>query len=395
MSVTTAADPGRESSDVAAAAESETSNPGTAVSNRVSYVVPCAVFLVSRLALALLAHSAPSLLPSIRTNPSVLPRSDPLASAWSWFSPWFRFDAKWYVDVAQHGYHWGRVAETNTNFFPLYPLLIKIVHPFTLGSYWIAALLIANLSFLAALILVWNWARAKWGPQVALRAVLFVTVFPFSFFFAAPYAEPVFLAFAVASFLFAERDSWMLATVCAALTAVTRPVGLAVVAALIIWSIAQGRWKRAVGTCAAVLPFLLYLAYLGVTVGHPMGFAVYHTYGWVPPSGSIFHTIAIQFHTPLSPFDRVDAAVSVLFAGSAIIVWKRMNPAYALYVLLGIALPLSRSLAGMERYVIVLFPVMAAWGLSWRKSVHLAVFALSLFLLVIATSMFATGYSLF
>jgi hypothetical protein len=362
---------------------------------RRSDLIPMIIFLLSRLGFALLAHAAPSLLPSIRTNPSVLPRNDPLASAWSWFSPWFRFDAKWYVDVAAHGYHWGPVSQTNTNFFPLYPLLIKIVQPLTLGSYWIAALLVANLSFLAALLLLWRWAFRKWGSSVALRVVLFVAVFPFSFFFATPYAEPVFLALAVGAFLCAEQDKWALSAALAGLSAVTRPVGLAVIAGLAVWALAQGRPQRVLGMSLAVLPFLLFLAYLGFALGHPTGFAVYHTDGWVAPRGGLMRTIEIQFSTRLTPFDRIDAFVSILFVVSAVFVWRKIGPSYAVYVLLGVALPLSRSLAGMERYVSVLFPVMAVWALPERRTLQMAVFAISLFLLVVATSMFATGYALF
>src|SRR5947209_11348810 len=87
------------------------------------YAVPVTVFVLSRSMLAILAWLAPHLLQPLRINKPVLPRTDLLASAWGWTSPWFRFDAHWYVDVAQHGYRYGTIAHTNTNFFPLYPLL--------------------------------------------------------------------------------------------------------------------------------------------------------------------------------------------------------------------------------------------------------------------------------
>jgi hypothetical protein len=144
-----------------------------------------------------------------------------------------------------------------------------------------------------------------------------------------------------------------------------------------------------------LLPFLAFVAYLWATTGHPLAFTVYHTAGWLPPRGGVITTISRQFHTSLSPFDRVDAAVSLLFLVSAAAVWRVYGFAYAAFVALGVFLPLTRSLAGMERYVTVLFPVPAAWA-TWRTPIgQAAIFALCLLLLTAATCMFAVGYALF
>ena len=102
------------------------------------------VFLVSRAFLFVLARFAPDLLTPLHRNSTYLPRTDPLAQVWDWTSPWFRFDARWYVDVAEHGYHYGSGGSFNTNFLPLYPLLIRAVQPLALGSAWFAAWLLAN-----------------------------------------------------------------------------------------------------------------------------------------------------------------------------------------------------------------------------------------------------------
>lgn len=360
-----------------------------------AYWVPVSVFVVSRVFLAILASAAPHLLGRLRINPSLLPRHDPLAALWAWTSPWFRFDAGWYVGLAQHGYRWGAISQTNTNFFPLYPLLIRLVQPLTINDPWLSALVVANLSFLAALIVLYRWSLQRWDRRIALRVVLLTTTFPFSFFYAAPYAEPLFLALAIAAFVLAERDQWGGAAVAAGLSSVTRPVGLAVVAALVVLALVRRGPRETLIAATACVPFLLFVGYLGVAVGHPFGFAVYHTGGWMAPRGNLLTTIERQFHTQLSPFDRVDAALSLLFLLSALPVWRRIGPAYALYVILGVGMPLSRSLAGMERYVIVLFPSFAAWA-TWRsKLTQAAIFALFLLGLVIATTMFADGYSIF
>lgn len=359
------------------------------------YIIPAVVFTVSRVFLAVLAWVAPHLLGRLRINPSLLPRHDPLASVWAWSSPWFRFDARWYVGVAQHGYHWGSVSHTNTNFFPLYPILIRLTQPLTLNDPWLAALVVSNAAFLAALVLLYRWALARSGSSVALRVILLTVAFPFSFFFAAPYAEPLFLALAIAAFLLAENDRPALAALAAGLSSVTRPVGLAVVAAIVILAYRRFGIRRALIASAGIVPFLLFVLYLGVAVGHPLGFAVYHTYGWLAPHGGVLTTIGSQFHTRLSPFDRIDATLAALFLLSVIAVRRRVGLGYAVFVLLGVLMPLSKSLAGMERYVIVLFPSFAAWA-TWRnKAVQATLFGTFLLGLVIATTMFADGYSIF
>jgi hypothetical protein len=342
-----------------------------------------------------LARYSASLIPPSNRYHSVLPASDPLGALGAWASNWFRFDARWYVDVAMHGYHYSTPAASNTNFFPLYPILIRVVEPVTLGSPWIASWLISNLAFLAAVLLVWTWAQERWGKQVALPTVLLLCVFPFAFFYVAPYAESLFLALAAGAFLLADRDRWGWAAVLAGLSAVTRPTGIAVIGGLLVIALLRRQGRAAAFSAAALLPFLLFVGYLGLTVGDPLAFTVYHTAGWLPPHGGLTGTVTEQFHTKLSPFDRVDAAAVLVFLASAVPVWRRIGPGYAVFVVLGVVLPLVRSLAGLERYVIVLFPVFAVWA-QWKNGlVRVAIFALSLLLLLIGTALFAGGYAVF
>lgn len=362
---------------------------------RAEYFLPLCIFLVSHVSLLVLAHAAPDILQLLHRYHTYLPRTDPLARAWTWTSPWFRFDAYWYVDVAEHGYRYGAVPVTNTNFFPLFPLCIRALQPLTLGSPWIAAWLVANLFSLGSLLLLWHWARERWDQSIALRVLLLTAAFPFAFFFMAPYSESVFLALALAAFILADANRWPAAAVLAGLSAVSRPVGVVVVVSLVIMALYQRKPRAAAVAAAGMLPFIAFVLYLGLATGHPLGFTVNHSEAWVPPHGGILATIGSQFHTQLSPFDRADAAVSVLFLLSVIPVWRRLGPAYAAFVLLGVLLPLSRGLVSMERYVIVLFPAMAVWA-TWRsRAVQIALFALCVLGLALATVMFADGYAIF
>ncbi len=341
---------------------------------------PVAVFFASRAILALLGWLSPRLLasPHISANASVLPANDTLYRGGSWTQPWFRFDTGWYVGVAEHGYHWGMASRANTNFLPFYPGLIDFGRFLLHVSPWLAAWLVSNIAFLIAVILLWEWSRRRFTDPVAQRFLILLCIFPFSFFYATPYSESVFLALAVAAFLLAESDHWTAAVVAASLSTVTRPVGLAVIVGLVAMAVSQRNGRRAFAAILGVLPLAGFSFFLMNAFGHPLAFLVSHSGGWVKPHGGILTTFASQFNTYLTPFDRIDAFLAVLFLGGGIAAWRKLGAGYGAYVLSGTLLPLVHGLVGMERYVIVLFPAFAVWAALKSKPLQIALFSISL-----------------
>lgn len=136
---------------------------------------------------------------------------------------WQRWDAQWYLGIAQHGYF----SAQSTAFFPLYPLLIRAV-TLVIGPHWLAAaLLVANLGALGAFIGLGLLAAHEGGSsRAASETIRVFAAYPLAFFLAAPYTEGVFLAFAVIGLLAIRRGWWRWATLCAALALLTRPTGI-------------------------------------------------------------------------------------------------------------------------------------------------------------------------
>ena len=66
----------------------------------------------------------------------------------------------------------------------------------------------------------------------------------------------------------------------------------------------------------------------------------------------------------------------------------------AAFVAAGAMLPLLHGLAGMERYVIVLFPVFAAWATVGGRRTQAVLFGASLLGLTLGATMFFAGYTL-
>src|SRR5437764_8661569 len=98
-------------------------------------------FLATRLAFVVIGLAAPLLFADHATRTPPVPTG----------SGWLRWDAQWFVGIAEHGYGWTADPAGHfsaTAFFPLYPLL---THAFSLAGLvpGPAAPLIANAAFLA------------------------------------------------------------------------------------------------------------------------------------------------------------------------------------------------------------------------------------------------------
>ncbi|MGH2589264.1 MAG: mannosyltransferase family protein, partial [Actinomycetota bacterium] len=139
------------------------------------------------------------------------------------FTAWERFDALWFLRIADSGY---RPGDGSAAFFPLYPLAIRAVS-FALGGHpFGASVLISNAAFLGALVMTYRLTEFELGERRARTTVVLLSFFPTSFFFLMPYTESLFLLLAVTAFTFARRGRWAVAGAAGALAALTRGVGL-------------------------------------------------------------------------------------------------------------------------------------------------------------------------
>jgi len=150
-----------------------------------------------------------------------------------------RWDALWYVRVAEQGYGYevrlpnGDV-HSNLAFFPLLPWLERLLHSLTPLSYADAGFVVSLLSSLAAAWGIFAVADHVYGGRVALYAVLSWAVLPVGIVQSMAYSESLFTALAAWSLYAVLTGRWITAGVLASLAGLTRPVGLAVV--LAVWA---------------------------------------------------------------------------------------------------------------------------------------------------------------
>ncbi|MGW1560150.1 mannosyltransferase family protein [Streptomyces sp. NPDC002144] len=155
-----------------------------------------------------------------------------------------RWDSLWYTRVAELGYGYevrlpnGDV-HSNLAFFPLLPWLERLLHAFTPLSYAGAGFAVSLLASLAAAWGIFAVAELVHGRRAAVCAVLLWAVLPVGIVQSMAYSESLFTALAAWALYAVLTGRWPAAGALAALAGLTRPVGLAVVAAVWVAGIAS------------------------------------------------------------------------------------------------------------------------------------------------------------
>lgn len=290
------------------------------------------------------------------------------------FTAWERFDALWFLRIAEEGY---RVGDGSAAFFPLFPLAVRAAS-FLVGGHALgAAIVVSNLAFLAALVVTYLLTDLEYGERRAQATVVLLAFFPTSYFFLMPYSESLFLVLAVSAFWFARRGSWVGAGIAGALAALTRSVGIALAPALAIEALhrrAEGRGRAWPGLLAAVATAGGTLAYLGwweLRAGDAL--APLHTQqGWERgfswPWATVWEATRAAFSyvgDTNGGYWLLDWLIVIPFLAAAAYAVARYRPSYGVYVLVTLLIPLSfvfedRTLMSMPRFVLVAFP--AFWA---------------------------------
>ncbi|MFJ8053440.1 mannosyltransferase family protein [Streptomyces luteogriseus] len=158
-----------------------------------------------------------------------------------------RWDALWYVRVAELGYGYEvRLANgdvhSNLAFFPLLPWLERLVAAVSPVSYADGGFLVSLVSSLAAAWGIFAVADHVYGRRAGVCAVLLWAVLPVGIVQSMAYSESLFTALAAWSLYAVLTGRWVTAGTLALFAGLTRPVGLAVVAA--VWVAAVVSFAR-------------------------------------------------------------------------------------------------------------------------------------------------------
>jgi hypothetical protein len=323
-----------------------------------------------------------------------------------------RFDGLWFLRIATGGYEDG---DGSAAFFPGYPVLIRAVSPMLGGHPLAAALLISNAAALGVMVALYFLTSSEFDERVARRAVLYLAVFPTSFFLLAPYSEALFLLFVLLSLWGARGGRWWIAGVAGAAAAATRNVGVLVVLPLIAEAVHQHRegrpgrmGARVAWSIVPVVGLAAYLGYWQVTAGDWLA-PVHQQANWqrsvvFAPAALIEGTL-VAFRFPgryPGGYHLMDWLVVAPALVAAVWVVIRTRPVYAVYTWVSILAPLSfvfapRPFMSLPRFLLVVFPLLWAPAViaGRRPWVHGAVVAVSSVLLGILALLFVNWYFVF
>jgi hypothetical protein len=314
---------------------------------------------------------------------------------------WARWDAGWYLSIAERGYWFDPDGPSNVAFFPLLPLLIKAVGALT-GNLVVAGLLVVNLAALGATLALWRWVRAEAGSAAAERAALWLLVYPFSFFLHSIYAESLFFLLATLALSASARGQRLTAGLWGALAATARPMGVLLTPAL-----AWGLWRdwragRRLGprdVIAVLLPAIglgAYVAYLWITVGNPLALWMAHVHGWqvkfqwtVSKYWLETHWVVtrlVRLHTLSHLREAMRVVLPVVFVALTMQVFRRLGAVPGIYASLTVAVVVFLAPESAGREFLAVVPAFAVLGLIGPRGTPgeaLRLFSLGLLLLFV------------
>jgi hypothetical protein len=313
---------------------------------------------------------------------------------------WANWDGAWYSAIAQHGY-FAVMWPSSSNFFPFYPLLLRIGMVVG-GGPAVTGVVISLAASLAALYFVHELARDLFDSDVARAATLTLAFFPTAFFLNAVYTEAVFLAAAAGSVWAARtQGNFLLAGVLGCIAAMTRNVGV-----FLLLPLAQEWWRKRqeVGLSGAaplaLVPagLVAYMFWLWRWSSHPLLFStmVHKTWGRTLTNPfTVFHRAwdrasygapvaahpwrifqTVNPNNSYNAMGTVDFVVLLILIAVLVVVVVRVPWGLAAFAVLGAALPVLTPpqvlpLASLSRYVLALFPVFFALGLLLARRRYL------------------------
>lgn len=150
---------------------------------------------------------------------------------------WSNWDGGHYIGIAENGYLYPQ----QFAFFPLYPILIKTL-AFTGLNVTVSALLISNIIFLAAIIMLYKIGKLyNLNTEISKKTILLLISFPTAFFFISAYTESLLLFFLTSAIYFAKKQNWFIAATFSLLATFTKITGLTVFIFLIVEYISQNK----------------------------------------------------------------------------------------------------------------------------------------------------------
>jgi hypothetical protein len=203
-----------------------------------------------------------------------------------------RWDGQWYAGIAAHGYGFVRMDAgrelSDYAFFPLYPFLERIAGDLLRWTYPDAGLVVSAAASVFAAWGIFAVAEHAYDSATGLLTTCLWAALPMSAVEWMAYSESLFTALAAWSLYAVCTQRWWGAGALACLAGLTRPIGAAVIAAVVVPAMLAtrraftsdanapgGTWGRLAplaGAAIAPLGWVSYVTWVGEQRGSPTGY---------------------------------------------------------------------------------------------------------------------------
>jgi len=329
---------------------------------------------------------------------------------------WNQSDTPYYIGIAVNGYDYINPSP-DVAFLPVYPLMIRfaqIIFPNPI----VAGLIVSHICFFFVLLLLYQIIWRQFDDQeMAQRTVLYVSLFPTTFYFSSVYTESLFLLLVLLIIWTYQKGWWWVSVLIGMFASATRVPGLLVIILPVVEWGTQNGFKFTTVTHKSMWLIILHglkrdwyklLAFLCI----PLGFMIYQVM-LILQSGIVDiyfqgqsqfgNSIGFPWDTIALTFDNITGApryflvinlfLTGIFFMMLVVIYRRVPLSWIIYGFASLLLPLSTGpLLGLMRFILVVFPSFIGLArLGKNKIVHLSFITLSLCGLCIATISHANG----
>ncbi|MFH1561193.1 MAG: hypothetical protein ABID04_01275 [Patescibacteria group bacterium] len=342
------------------------------------------------------------------------------------------FDGEHYTQIAAGGY-----GQHEQAFFPAYPRLIGLFQPF-IHSFILSGVFISSSFFLLSLWLLAILLKDTGeNEQTIKKCLLWLVVFPGSFYFVSVYTESMFLFLALLAFYFARKKNWLLAGLVAGLASATRFVGIFLLPALLfeyyetvskrgmaerlsvakervkkfsfsyLTHLFKSRWAHVKNTFFILLSswgLLAYGSWLNKTVGDffyfikvQPEFGAQRTVNRITMIYQVFWRylkmiVTVDVTNPIYLTIWLEVLTAILFLILLILGWWKLkiHRSWLVFATLAYVLPpLTGTFSSMPRYILICFPCFLVLA---KLKLPRWLYLLSFLLLLLCCSLFLCGY---
>jgi hypothetical protein len=324
---------------------------------------------------------------------------------------WTNWDGQWYARIATQGYTGVAIdgsGQRDVGQLPLYPMTVRAAS-WVIGDVHIAGLLVSNIAFVLAGLVLFRLVESQFDSTVARRTLVLWCVWPFSYVFSAMYTESLFMLCVVGAFaLGTQRLAG--AALCAAGASLTRTVGVATALALLtLWAQRErfqtAALRRDAGWLLVAFSGIgLFMLILGLRFGDPLAFVRAHAAaGWGDfNSLSELRDVIRQWRSATSGnvasgnvplLHTLHVLTMLLAAGLCLVGLRRLPLAWSVWAILMVVMSYYRW-ACFGRHFSTIWPafVVAALLLRDAPNLYRGVVYFCTALLVLLTLLFTQGY---